>query len=694
MASILRVYFEDDSWTSLRVPHRQVTAGYVVDHLGARRGSSRVGLLSRSMSQPGTIGSSGNSDSALVDVEEGDITGALFLVSRDSETQFAERQLERHELPAEVMRVVSLANPELRNLRLEFRASEEHEIPDFTGADSDDGAHDDFVHVSVDDDPADTVNNTDHSGDGAADRQHSRLRESLDVAESAPPSLPDARAERTQAKKKKRKVRKRRADLDSLPSAQRAVLVDPLVERCGYLHKLGSRHKAWRERWFILTADRLYYFKSHEHAAWPSASSSSRLRRRRRKTTESESTQRRGFDASKALGIVPLEDGFVRASDVYTYARLGIRSGGRNAFLFELRLPTRVYYLRTRCVQDMRHWIALLSRPCVENSRLDSLACEASLSACEETDQDLQRVEKLSSLSGVLCDVSALRHLLLFLRRQHRHDELLFVLRATRYRDRCLSSLDVEDDMCVPERGTRQHAAWLKEASDIYHLHLAPDAKEEIAVARQVRRVVSTALQEGRVCAALFDHCVALKLEFFRLSVMQEFVQSDLYHRVLLSLPLSDDVLPQVPYVPAHLSPNVMSTGRRRHKTPTLNSPLSVAEDMPPVTLHDHVPASAPRGLPRCLSIDTDDEESRPVPAVRENSVRQRLLLTPRKTRFQKEVQNPTPLLQACTSQVSIPALDSDYALYDRNREKYTVTGGSDGSGFAQLSRSARVVNG
>jgi hypothetical protein len=37
--------------------------------------------------------------------------------------------------------------------------------------------------------------------------------------------------------------------------------------RAGYLDKRGKRNTGWKKRWFVLQADQLYYFKSHEHAS-------------------------------------------------------------------------------------------------------------------------------------------------------------------------------------------------------------------------------------------------------------------------------------------------------------------------------------------------------------------------------------------------------------------------------------------
>jgi hypothetical protein len=36
-------------------------------------------------------------------------------------------------------------------------------------------------------------------------------------------------------------------------------------DRMGYMEKRGATNTAWRDRWFVLQDQKLFYFKTHQH---------------------------------------------------------------------------------------------------------------------------------------------------------------------------------------------------------------------------------------------------------------------------------------------------------------------------------------------------------------------------------------------------------------------------------------------
>lgn len=90
--------------------------------------------------------------------------------------------------------------------------------------------------------------------------------------------------------------------------------------RCGYLEKKGARNKSWRERWFVLQGDKLFYFKTHEHTS--------------------------------SISNIPLADSRVRES----------HNRRPQEYVFEIDTKSRIFFLRARSYSLMMEWIKCLQR--------------------------------------------------------------------------------------------------------------------------------------------------------------------------------------------------------------------------------------------------------------------------------------------------------------------------------------------
>lgn len=118
-------------------------------------------------------------------------------------------------------------------------------------------------------------------------------------------------------------------------------------EFCGMLKKLGQYRQAYKDRWFVLQGDKLWYFKTQDQA--------------------------------RAITFIPLRDAVIRDSNDRRRSAFGAALPNFNAsskvLTFEIITRERVFELVAPSAQDKKEWLGVLLQQTklqLENDKIDA----------------------------------------------------------------------------------------------------------------------------------------------------------------------------------------------------------------------------------------------------------------------------------------------------------------------------------
>eukprot|EP00455_Lapot_gusevi_P028190 TRINITY_DN299_c0_g1_i4.p1 TRINITY_DN299_c0_g1~~TRINITY_DN299_c0_g1_i4.p1 ORF type:complete len:397 (-),score=74.86 TRINITY_DN299_c0_g1_i4:1146-2336(-) len=251
-------------------------------------------------------------------------------------------------------------------------------------------------------------------------------------------------------------------------------------DRCGYIEKRGQRNTAWRERWFVLQGDKVYYFKSHTH--------------------------------NKAITFIPLADSVVREAP----------GRKKREFMFEINTKQRIYQLRAKSHADMMSWIRDLQKATTVNLENDAIdeaerMIENAEYASATADENLSA--EVSTLQGLLANPSLLNHFMTFVEEQHSEENLLFWLDA--------------QDYAMIERDEEERIA---RALEIFERYLQIGAEYELFLDGPLREEICNSIPSD-ISRSCFLQLQKKVFDQIAMGVFPLFLHSKQHQRALLNMP-------------------------------------------------------------------------------------------------------------------------------------------------------------
>jgi len=258
--------------------------------------------------------------------------------------------------------------------------------------------------------------------------------------------------------------------------------------RCGYLYKRGQRHKAWKERWFVLRGDKLYYYKSH--------------------------------DSPNCINFISLTDAVVR---VAPNQKPTYRKGGQQ-FLFEVNTKQRVFDLRARTHADMETWVEELKKKTGkdvhgDNDLIDLLQDWIEQGEYETANEDEAELITLSSLDGLLHHREGLGHFMSYVMANHCEENLLFWVEANDYKTEA-----------------RTGEARKQRAMEIYNKFIKANANLEVSLDGLDRNKIQVAIEKGDPNFNAFDEVMQKTHQLLLAGSFPAFLKSKAFLSALIEI--------------------------------------------------------------------------------------------------------------------------------------------------------------
>lgn len=253
----------------------------------------------------------------------------------------------------------------------------------------------------------------------------------------------------------------------------------------GYLSKLGARHKAWRERWFVLQGDKLFYFKSHH-----SASSIS----------------------------------YIKVSDAYVKPCLE-DDGRPSKYIFQIDTKDRLYFLKSKTSREMTHWINMLQRNTGEEEDVSLDSIQRWMEDVEhfKAESDEKALAVIGTLPGTLHNNVALSEFMSYVFEKHCEENLLFWCDAEDYRTTARGS---------DERKER--------AQVIFKKFVRAGAPSEIFIDDETRKLIAKKVELDDPEQSAFQTAQALTYQQLVSASFPNFLDSRFYQKALLSMPTTN----------------------------------------------------------------------------------------------------------------------------------------------------------
>eukprot|EP00743_Colponemidia_sp_Colp-15_P007488 GILK01008093.1.p1 GENE.GILK01008093.1~~GILK01008093.1.p1 ORF type:complete len:552 (-),score=95.49 GILK01008093.1:125-1780(-) len=264
-------------------------------------------------------------------------------------------------------------------------------------------------------------------------------------------------------------------------------------QRAGFLMKRGKLNRAWKERWFVLKGDKLYY----------------------RKTQDGHEKK------THAITFIPIGDCTVKES----------KEDENGKYSFDIITNHRIYSLRAKSQSDMEAWIAAVSKQTALKYENDYIAQAEKLMIEEEiniANRDDKIIDQIANFDGMMELGIARGMFLRFMEEEYSEENLLFYMA-------------VEDYKMLCRQGNRQ-AAILK-ANELYERYIAAGSKKQVGLESADRTALDEKVQEQAnnlnipVDTRLFDGAREKVRQYMKNDVYPRFLQTQMYRKHMLSVP-------------------------------------------------------------------------------------------------------------------------------------------------------------
>jgi PH domain/Regulator of G protein signaling domain len=252
-------------------------------------------------------------------------------------------------------------------------------------------------------------------------------------------------------------------NIPSIPSARKSSLRTPgSSSRKGYLDKRGKHNTAFKNRWFIIDDQQLYYFKSRSHTksmgsvdlreahARPSPRYKDQWDVRCGNYTpgvgyEVHRMQKRAKRRAASFG-----DSDIHASSAYQDSA-AIDAAGSNSpsyFYFQVITPKRIYELRSVSRKDMQEWVRCINEQSIifhETFEFDDAADVISGVEFARAQTEQSQLEHFLDLRAVLDHKLSLGFFMAWAEKNHCDEYITFWLEAEQYRLLCPANRSTDE---------------------------------------------------------------------------------------------------------------------------------------------------------------------------------------------------------------------------------------------------------
>lgn len=252
----------------------------------------------------------------------------------------------------------------------------------------------------------------------------------------------------------------------------------------GYLSKLGARHKAWRERWFVLQGDKLFYFKSRSSAS--------------------------------SISYIKVSEAYVKPC---------MEDDGRpSKYIFQIDTKDRLYFLKSKSSREMTNWLTMLKRNTGEEEDVSLDGIQRWMDDVEhfKAESDEKALADITTLPGTLHNNVALSEFMSYVFEAHCEENLLFWCDAEDYRTKPRGP---------EERKERAHI--------IFKKFLRAGADYEVFIDDETRKAIAKAMEDDPDQHA-FQVAQSLTYQQLVSASFPNFLESRHYQKALLTMPISN----------------------------------------------------------------------------------------------------------------------------------------------------------
>jgi hypothetical protein len=297
----------------------------------------------------------------------------------------------------------------------------------------------------------------------------------------------------------------------------------------GYLSKRGKTNTAWKLRWFILVAEKLYYFKQHTH------------------------------NLNQAIAAIPINEATVQQMPTHPNQQIAddtnsnhnssnsnnssssnssnlnnIVSQSSSRYIFAINTVSRTFYLRALDYEDMHAWLVLLRSSMINercNDCIDSIQEIIDNNTQQQAGEEYERYSKLleKNLNYLLSDLCALRCFLSFCVENHCEENLLLWLDCEEYRS--------NNERNEPQNYSR--------AMQLYENYLTIGAIHEVNIQNNQRAEIFNNIQLDSNKTAFMN----LQQQTFALmqsSIYTQFLHSKQFQQALIAMNPTNETNPKL----------------------------------------------------------------------------------------------------------------------------------------------------